>query len=165
MATLKKIWDYAEEIFSGTFFVIGITLIFYGVLMRYGFNTPKAWVEEVARYTIIWGVFGGFGMALKHNQHIQVDILYDYLNDKMKFILNIIATGLSIAFCVLYTYYGYILVESRYSSGMVSLDVGIPMWIIYLILPISGILFLLRFIERLVRILRRTEEDYANPLN
>ncbi|MFP3920039.1 TRAP transporter small permease subunit [Lysinibacillus telephonicus] len=48
---------------------------------------------------------------------------------------------------------------------MVSLDVGIPMWVVYLILPISGILFLLRFIERFVNILRRKGEEYANPLN
>lgn len=165
MKALKKIWDYLEEILSGTFFSIGILLIFYGVVMRYVLNNPQAWVEEVARYSIIWGVFLGFGMALKHNQHIQVDILFDRLNKPLKFLMNLVATIISIVFCLIYIYYGYILVESRMSSGMVSLDVGIPMWIVYLILPISGVLFLLRFIERLVNILRRREEDYANPLN
>lgn len=165
MKALKKIWDYLEEILSGTFFSVGILLIFYGVVMRYVLNNPQAWVEEVARYSIIWGVFLGFGMALKHNQHIQVDILFDRLNKPLKFLMNLVATIISIVFCLIYIYYGYILVESRMSSGMVSLDVGIPMWIVYLILPISGVLFLLRFIERLVNILRRREEDYANPLN
>ena len=52
---------------------------FYGVIMRYIFNEPQAWVEELARYSIIWGTFLGFGLALRHNQHIQVDILYDKL--------------------------------------------------------------------------------------
>ncbi|RTQ90212.1 TRAP transporter small permease [Lysinibacillus telephonicus] len=162
---LQKVWTYLEEIASGVFFAIGIFLIFYGVIMRYVLNDPQAWVEEVARYAIIWGTFLGFGMALKHNQHIQVDILFDKLNKPMQFILNIVATTLSIIFCLIYTYYGYVLVENRYTSGMVSLDVGIPMWVVYLILPISGILFLLRFIERFVNILRRKGEEYANPLN
>ena len=54
--------------------------------------------------------------------------------------------------------------ENRYTSGMVSLDIGIPMWIVYLVLPLSGILFLLRFVERLVNILRGKDEEYANPL-
>lgn len=165
MNALMKLWTWFEEILSGLFFLVGVTLIFYGVIMRYCFNDPQAWVEEVARYTIIWGTFLGFGMALKHNQHIQVDILYDRLNKSGKFILNLVATTLSIVFCSIYTYYGLNLVMARYSSGMVSLDVGIPMWIVYLILPISGILFLLRFIERLVNILRRKDEEYANPLN
>ncbi|SOC41228.1 TRAP transporter small permease [Ureibacillus acetophenoni] len=165
MKLLTKAWTFLEEVLAGVFFSVGILLIFYGVVMRYVMNDPQAWVEEVARYTIIWGVFLGFGLALKHNQHIQVDILYDKLNNTGKFIMNLIATGLSIVFCLIYTYYGYVLVENRFASGMVSLDVGIPMWIVYLILPISGVLFLLRFIERLVNILRRKGEEYANPLN
>lgn len=160
-----KFWSRFEEIFSSIFFLVGIFLILYGVFMRYVVNDPQAWVEEVARYTIIWGTFLGFGMALKHNQHIQVDILYDRLGERGKFVMNLVATTLSIAFCLFYTYYGLKLVMARYSSGMVSLDVGIPMWIVYLILPISGTLFLLRFIERLVNILRRKDEEYANPLN
>ncbi|MFP3918329.1 TRAP transporter small permease, partial [Lysinibacillus telephonicus] len=105
---LQKVWTYLEEIASGVFFAIGIFLIFYGVIMRYIMNDPQAWVEEVARYAIIWGTFLGFGMALKHNQHIQVDILFDKLNKPMQFILNIVATTLSIIFCLIYTYYGYV---------------------------------------------------------
>lgn len=165
MKALQKIWTFAEEIAAGTFFVSGIGLIFYGVIMRYIFNSPLAWVEEVARYSIIWGTFLGFGLALKHNQHIQVDILYDRLSKPLQKVLDLLATTISIVFCLIYTYFGFILVESRYTSGMVSLDVGIPMWIVYLILPISGILFLLRFVERLFNILRGKDEEYANPLN
>jgi len=164
MKALHKIWGYLEEILAGTFFVAGVTLIFYGVIMRYIFNEPQAWVEELARYSIIWGTFFGFGLALRHNQHIQVDILYDKLKPSMKRVLDLVATGLSIVFCLIYTYYGFVLVENRFTSGMVSLDIGIPMWIVYLVLPISGALFLLRFVERLVNILRGKDEEYANPL-
>lgn len=164
MKKWKKGWDLLEEISAGTFFFAGITLIFYGVIMRYVFNEPKAWVEEVVRYLIIWGTFIGFAIALRHNQHIQVDILYDKLSGKSKRIIDFFATSVSIIFCIAFTYYGAILVEARYHSGMVSLDVGIPMWIIYLILPISGILFLLRFIERLVQLIRGKDVQYDNPV-
>lgn len=165
MKAIAKLWTWLEEILASLFFGVGVLLIFYGVVMRYVFNNPQAWVEEVSRYSIIWGTFLGFGMALKHNQHIQVDILYDRLNATGKYIINLVATALSIIFCIIYIYYGWNLVAARFHSGMVSLDMRIPMWIVYLILPISGVLFLLRFIERLVNILRRKDEDYANPLN
>lgn len=165
MKAIAKLWTWLEEILASLFFGVGVLLIFYGVVMRYVFNNPQAWVEEVSRYSIIWGTFLGFGMALKHNQHIQVDILYDRLNATGKYIINLVATALSIIFCIIYIYYGWNLVTTRFHSGMVSLDMRIPMWIVYLILPISGVLFLLRFIERLVNILRRKDEDYANPLN
>ncbi len=164
MKKLQKIWSSFEEISAGTFFFAGITLIFYGVIMRYIFNEPKAWVEEVVRYVIIWGTFLGFSIALRHNQHIQVDILYDKVSPGMKKIIDFFSTLVSILFCIAYTYYGSVLVESRFHSGMVSLDVGIPMWIIYLILPISGVLFLIRFIERLVNLLRGKDVQYDNPI-
>ncbi len=164
MKKMRKIWDLLEEISAGTFFFAGITLIFYGVIMRYVFNEPKAWVEEVVRYVIIWGTFLGFAIALRHNQHIQVDILYDKLTKRAKKRVDIFATLISILFCIAYTIYGAILVENRFHSGMVSLDVGIPMWIVYLILPISGILFLLRFIERFVNLMRGKEVYYDNPI-
>lgn len=164
MKTFHKVWRAVEEISAGTFFFGGITLIFYGVIMRYGFNSPKAWVEEVVRYVIIWGVFLGFAIALRHNQHIQVDLLYDKMPPKLQKLVDLFATIVSIFFCLAYTYYGYVLVEARFHSGMVSLDVGIPMWIVYLILPISGLLFTLRFIERLVNIARGKEAKYDNPL-
>lgn len=164
MKTFHKVWKAVEEISAGTFFFGGITLIFYGVIMRYGFNSPKAWVEEVVRYVIIWGVFLGFSIALRHNQHIQVDLLYDKLPPKLQKAVDVFATSVSIFFCSAYTYYGYVLVEARFHSGMVSLDVGIPMWIVYLILPISGFLFTARFIERLVNIIRGKEVKYDNPI-
>ncbi|MDQ0157304.1 TRAP transporter small permease [Robertmurraya andreesenii] len=164
MKKLNKVWSLFEEISAGTFFFAGITLIFYGVIMRYIFNEPKAWVEEVVRYIIIWGTFLGFAIALRHNQHIQVDIVYDKLSQGTKRIVDIFATTISIVFCLAYTYYGYILVENRFHSGMVSLDVGIPMWIVYLILPISGVLFLVRFVERLVSQLRGKDVNYDNPI-
>lgn len=151
MKGLKKAWDLLEDILAGSFLSVGIALIFYGVLMRYVFNEPKAWVEEVANYTIVWGALLGVPIALRNNHHIQVDMLYDKMPPSIKRLMDIFSSVIGVLFCLFFTYYGYLLVEKRYTSGMVSMDVGIPMWIVYLILPISGAMFLLRFIERLIR--------------
>ncbi|MEI3614455.1 TRAP transporter small permease [Pseudogracilibacillus sp. SO30301A] len=164
MKKLKKLWSFLEDVSAGTFFFTGITLIFYGVMMRYIFNDPKAWVEELSRYIIIWGVFLGFSIALRYNHHIQVDILYDKLSATGRRILDYFSTIISILFCGIYTYYGVTLVSNRYYSKMLSLDVGIPMWIVYLILPISGLLFLFRFIERLIKLIRGKDANYDNPI-
>jgi C4-dicarboxylate transporter DctQ subunit len=158
MNRLKKSWALFEDVSAGTFFSIGIALIFYGVLMRYMFNSPKAWVEEVSSYSIVWGALLGISIALRNNHHIQVDMLYDKMSPKMKRVIDIFANLVSLFFCVFYTYYGVLLVLKRSTSGMVSLDVGIPMWIVYLILPISGIMFFARFIERFIHVIRGREE-------
>ncbi|GED14316.1 C4-dicarboxylate ABC transporter permease [Aneurinibacillus migulanus] len=154
MKSLRKAWDLFEDIAAGTFLSVGIALIFYGVMMRYAFNEPKAWVEEVANYTIVWGALLGVPVALRNNHHIQVDMVYDKLPRGAQRAVDIFASVMGVLFCIFFTYYGYVLVAKRYVSGMVSMDVGIPMWLVYLILPISGIMFFFRFLEKLVQALR-----------
>ncbi|MEX2414541.1 MAG: TRAP transporter small permease [Paenibacillaceae bacterium] len=161
---MKTYWALFEDISAGTFFSVGITLIFYGVVMRYVFNDPKPWVEEVSRYAVIWGAMLGIPIALRNNHHIQVDMLYEKLPAYMRRWVDIFASSVGILFCLFYTYYGFMLVYKRYSSGMVSMDVGVPMWIIYLILPISGVMFLLRFTERLADVWRGKEVSHDNPV-
>lgn len=162
MKKLKRCWDLFEEISAGTFFFAGITLIFYGVIMRYVFNEPKAWVEEIARYAIVWGALLGVPLALRYNHHIQVDILYEKLSKPWRRALDLFSSSMGILFCLFYTYYGYVLVAKRINSGMVSMDVGIPMWLVYLILPISGVMFLLRYLEKFFGVLKGKEEEHGH---
>jgi C4-dicarboxylate transporter DctQ subunit len=45
------------------------------------------------------------------------------------------------------------------------MDVGVPMWIVYLILPISGFMFLLRFIDRIGQVIvNKGDVKHDNPL-
>lgn len=160
MKKIKKIWSFVEDLGAGLFFMSGLTFIFYGVITRYIFNSPKPWVSEISVYLIVWGALLGISSALRDNRHIQVDLLYDVVPNRFKFMFDLFSTIIGIIFCLFYSYYGWGLVMSRYHSGLVSLDVGIPMWIVYLALPISGILFLIRFIERLVVCIRRRGLNY-----
>ncbi|MBU9712558.1 TRAP transporter small permease [Evansella tamaricis] len=150
MDRAKKWWALTEDLLAGTFLTVGITLILYGALMRYVFSDPKAWVMEISTYSIVWGVLLGVPIAWRNNQHIRIDILYDKLSGSKQRLMDIFSNGVCVIFCIAFTYYGLQLVIERYPSGMTSMDVGIPMWIVYLVLPISGFLFLLRSVEKLV---------------
>jgi len=44
------------------------------VVSRYFFDRPIVWVEEVATYSFIWAVFLGAAVALKHDQHLRIEI-------------------------------------------------------------------------------------------
>jgi C4-dicarboxylate transporter DctQ subunit len=164
MNSLKKFWALFEDVTAGSLLSTGVLLIFYNVIMRYLFNAPKAWVEEVANYLIVWGALIGISIALRNNHHISIEMLYEKMSPLWKRGVDIFANSMGILFCLLYTYYGFELVIKRFGSGMVSMDVGIPMWIVYLILPISGLLFLLRFIERLINNIMGKEEQHDHNL-
>lgn len=49
------------------------------VISRYAFGKPLVWVEEVATYSFIWGVFLGSGLALKYDRHLRIETFVDRL--------------------------------------------------------------------------------------
>lgn len=147
-----KYWyAWMEDMVSGGLLFIGLAMLFYGVIMRYVFNEPIAWVDEISKYFIIWGTYIGMAVALRDNHHIRVDMLYSVVPDKFKKMMNLFADALGILFCGLLLIYGSELVLNKLQSGQESMDVGVPLWIVYSIMPISGFLFGVRFVESLIK--------------
>lgn len=155
MNTLNRIYSRFEEWSAGSLLVIGLTLIFYGVIMRYVANAPQAWVEEVSKYLVVWGVLMGGSLALRNKHHISVDLIYIKLNAMMQKVVNIFASLVGVLFTVVYFNLGLELVLKKMETGQVSLDVGIPLWIVYLILPISAVMLGIRFVENLYKSITR----------
>lgn len=132
----------------------GLTLIFINVILRYFFGKPKSIFDEFSVYFVVWGTLIGLAVALRNNHHIKVDMLYDFLPVKIKRIVSLFANSLGLAFTVFYTYFGFELVRNYVESGQRSTDSQFPLWIVYLIMPLSGILFGARFVEKLYLLLK-----------
>ena len=54
-------------------------VVILGVFMRYVMNDAYAWVEEVARYSMIWLSWLGGGLAIRRGAHIAVEFGIDAL--------------------------------------------------------------------------------------
>ncbi|MBO8164166.1 MAG: TRAP transporter small permease [Brevibacillus sp.] len=159
MSAIKKWWGYLEEILSGSLLLIGLSISLYGVFMRYFMNAPQAWVDEIFKYFVIWGILIGGSMALRDNHHISVDLLYEKFPKPLKKLANIFASIAGILFSLFLAYNGWVLVMARLASGQVSTDVGVPLWIVYLILPLAGVMLGLRFAQKLYHAIKHGEEQ------
>lgn len=153
MAVIKKIYTFCEDFSSSLFFIVGLLLMFYEVIMRYIFNNPTSWINETASIIVVWGILLGLSVALRDNHHIAVDIFYTILPKKVQKGVDIFANIVGIGFCIFLVYYGAELVLHNIESGQVTMDTRTPYWIYYLVLPISGLMFLIRFIERLKKVI------------
>jgi len=151
---IYRFWVAFEDIVSTIFLFSGVCVIFYGVIMRYLFNSPESWVEELSTYLVIWGILFGFSVALRNSRHIKVELFYDKMPSNIKKIMDFIVNCLGILFCLFLIYYGSILVIDSYNSGITSLNMGFPLWITYLILPISCLMFVFRFIKETIDLLK-----------
>lgn len=129
-------------------------MIFINVVLRYFFAKPQSLLDEFSVYFVVWGTMAGLSVALRNNHHIKVDMLYDLLPIRIRRYVSMFANTLGLAFTVFYTYFGYELVRSYVNSGQRSTDSQFPLWIVYLIMPLSGLLFGARFIEKIILIFK-----------
>jgi C4-dicarboxylate transporter DctQ subunit len=163
MKKLKKLIGSMEDWVSGGLIFIGVMVIFFGIVSRNVFQNPLVWTDEISRYLIIWGTLIGATVALKNDYHIRVEVLYNKFPKPLKHITNLFVNAVGCGFSIFLIYYGYNSVIHYFDLGQRSLDTQMPLWIVYLILPISGILLGSRFFYRFIKlVIGKTEENHQN---
>jgi C4-dicarboxylate transporter DctQ subunit len=161
MAKWRERYAAFEDFLSGSLIVIGVGLIFYGVVCRYVLNDPKAWVDEISTYFIVWGTLIGTAVALREGHHIQVDILYDRVSPGVRRAFDVFSNGLGLFFCVFFVFFGGKLLSMYWGTQQQSTDTGIYLWIVYLVIPLSGVMLGFRFLDNLLASLKREKEVTA----
>lgn len=76
-----------------------VTIMFYEVVMRYAFESPTLWVEELSRW--LGGVIflmGGL-YAMQQRAHIRVVIVYDIVSRNTQRFLDVLSTICICIFC------------------------------------------------------------------
>ena len=61
-----------------------IVLTFAGVILRYIFNAPFTWLEEVQTSCMVWIVFAGAGAAFRMGNHVAIEMIVDMMPEKMQ---------------------------------------------------------------------------------
>jgi C4-dicarboxylate transporter DctQ subunit len=154
MKKIIQIWDKTEEILI--FILIGLAsfLIFQEVVLRYVFHTGWSGSYEITIFALIWCTFIGASLGIKQNIHIGVDVLVLKFKPKHQRIIVTVAIVLCCIFGVVVAIKGFEFSKFISRSHLLSRDLRIPMEIGYLAIPVGGVLICLRFIERLVYVLK-----------
>ena len=123
-------------------------------LGRYLFNQSIYFSEELNQFLMISVTFVGFAYAVRNGRNIRMTAIYDSLSHKKKKILMIIIaiTTSMLMFLLAYEAFAYVMQLKDINRQSPALQ--IPVYIIYMIVPIgffmSGIQFLIRFIQNLL---------------
>ncbi|MFD2925612.1 TRAP transporter small permease [Halobacillus naozhouensis] len=165
MNKLLKRLDRIEEFFTASLFLAAVIIILYGVFMRYVFNSPQFGLLEIVKILLPWAIFIGFGRALKENHHIAVDVVYDLLPFQAKRVAAVLSNLLGVGFAIFMFLSGWKMVTEELSTGYVSIALGIPTWITYLILPISMVLLGVYFIVKTFKAIIGDEKEIIGELN
>lgn len=154
MKRFWKLFEAVEESIASFFFIGGSLISLYGVFMRYIMKSPKVWTTEIFEMFMVFAIFIGFGMALKGNHHITVDLLYEKLPTNIQKVMDVIANLLGLGFSIFLTLMGMEMVKVAYIQGTISIDVGVPLWLTYIAMPLGMALLSFYFFIRLIFVFR-----------
>lgn len=113
----------------------------FNVFSRYVLNSSLGWADELARFIFIWVSFLGAVVAYHKNEHVGLDFVVNRVaSKKVRQVLRLIGEVLVLLVLVCLVYYGWIVAMS---ATNVSPALYIPMWIVYIVVPLSGLFMVL----------------------
>jgi C4-dicarboxylate transporter DctQ subunit len=115
------------------------------------------WAQEACIYLFVWMAKFGAAYGVRTGIHVGVDILAERLEGTARKTITTIAMSGGVIFTAIITVIGTDFVWHVRAGGQVSPDLEMPMWIIYLAVPLGSALMCFRFIQALVTFLRTGE--------
>ncbi len=119
------------------------------VLGRWVFNFSISWTEETARYAQIWVVLMGAGIAMRRGLHVAVDALAALLPLNLGRALSVLIVIGSLWFLGIVIYGSLPLIELGWKFET-SPVLQLPMWVIYLSLPLGAVYFAIEVVMKVV---------------
>jgi len=132
----------------------GVALAFINVVARYLFESSLSWAGELTIYLFLWSVFFGATYCFKKDAHIAVDIFLLKAPPKLRKILMLTTLTISAIYLGAIAYYGYQYILLYIDLGEMSVDLNIPLWIPYSVVPISFAFSTIIIIDKIINLIK-----------
>ena len=143
---LDKVLTFFEEWTLFISVLVALVALFINVVLRYGFNYSLAWSEELVREVIIYTTFIGCSAAVKDRSLIKIDASVQIF-PKLKVPLTFFSNFVVMIFAFMMIYYGWLIAALQVRTQQKTIIMQIPLVYLYSILPLMGVLMLIRVIH------------------
>lgn len=138
----------------------GVAVSFVNVVARYAFDASLVWASELSIFLFLWSVFFAAAYCFKKDAHIAVTIILDIMPTKIAKIMLLISHSVTLVFLATVSYFGYEYLLLVNDLDERSIDLwNMPMWIVYLVIPVSFAFASYRVLERIIIIAKTSHED------
>lgn len=117
------------------------------VVMRFIFNRPASWAEELSIILLIWFGYLGIIIGLRDGKHISISLMVNKFPEKAKKIVDILGRLLIAWFGLLMFKQGLQVVKLDAINNMPS--TGIPASYVSFVLVITGLLILIETVLKI----------------
>ena len=141
---------------------LAILVVCQMVVVRYFLNGSTIWQTEFVIFSLVGATFIGCPYVLKMKGHVNVDLLPNYLGDRGRFALAMLASSLGVLFCAVLTWKGYELFHEALVNGWTTDTIwALPLWIPYISLPLGIGLMTLQYIADILALVRGDEMPFG----
>ncbi len=153
----NRVLNHLEEGLIAAFMGAATLVIFFAVVHRYTSSVPwlweytrhinVSWAQELCIYLFIWMAKFGAAYGVRTGIHVGVDVLVRSLSPQKQRFFVILSLGSGAFFTACIALLGAKFVHFIYNVGQVSPDLEMPMWIVYLAIPLGSSLMCYRFLQ------------------
>ena len=134
---LEKCIDWIAVIFFSIIFIVALSQI----AMRWIFNNPIVWSEELIRLMYVWICYIGWTLASRNRTHIKITFLVSALPSLSGRLLQTLNCLLVIIFSVFMVYYGIKMTQIGGRGRAVTLPITFAL--VYGIAPVTNLIILM----------------------
>jgi C4-dicarboxylate transporter, DctQ subunit len=161
---LLKTLDFIDRLlsrFEGVMLALGVIAMtvntIAAVISRYVFNSAITFTDELNMIFIVVVTFAGLSYAARNGRHIRMSAIYDAMPAKIRKAMMIGMTFVTSAFMFFLSFYSYNYIVEVYQSGRILPALGLPVFYIYLWVPIGFVVTGLQYAFTVVKNL--TQKD------
>jgi len=177
---LNRLLDKFEENFISLLMIAAVVIIFVAVCQRYSISmladlvgwsrrndypwlmeqaratyrllrsVNLLWAQELCIYLFVWMAKFGAAYGVRIGIHVGVDVLANRVSANKQRALTVIALLAGALFTAIVAVIGSNFVWGVAQNGTVSADLEVPMWIVYLAVPLGSTLMCFRFLQTLL---------------
>lgn len=137
----------------------GVLVAFVNVMARYGFNYSFTWAAELTVYMFLWSMFFTSAFLFKSHSHISITLLIQSISKPVAKVIFIFTQTVSLVFLSVVAYFGYEYILLMIRIDEMSPDLGIPMWIPYLMVPVAFVIGVYYLVVSIIETIKTPAEE------
>lgn len=157
---ISKIIGYINQSIAAVGITAGVAVAFTNVVARYAFDASLVWATELTIFLFLWSAFFGAAYCFKKDAHIAVTVVLDLMPSKIAKGMLLMSHTVTITFLLAISYFGYEYLFLLMELDERSIDLwDMPMWYVYLVIPISFFFAAFRVGEKIVQIIKTPHDE------
>ncbi len=127
--------------------ILACLVLTSGVMMRYFFNTPTDWQDEISMFLLVGSIFSCGAAVQAQRGHIGIEAVAGLLSPRINRLRIWLCDGVSLLFCSFFCWKSWTLLHEAWAEGMTTSSTWAPpLWIPYGLMSVGMTLLSLQLL-------------------